>query len=78
MRYTLKANSGGIKLRIYYPNAGAYQVFANGELKAEADWDPTTGGPGALKKTKGCGENRFVGIENFLEFYLTASCEVKV
>jgi len=27
---------------------------------------------------EGCGENRFVGIENFLEFYLTAGCTVEV
>ena len=25
-----------------------------------------------------CGENRFVGIENFLEFYITRNCEIVV
>lgn len=78
MRYTLKAKTDGIKLRLYYPNAGAYQVYANDNLKAETDWDASLGSPGALTKTKGCGENRFVGVENFLEFYITAGCEIKV
>lgn len=27
---------------------------------------------------KGCGENRFVGVENFLEFILTPYCEISV
>ena len=62
MRYSLKAKTGGIKLRLYYPNAGAYQVYANGKLKTETDWDASLGNPGALTKTNGCGENRFVGI----------------
>lgn len=32
MRYTLKADDGWIQIRLYYPNAGAYQVYADGEL----------------------------------------------
>lgn len=78
MRYTLKAPSGGMKLRLYYPNAGSYQVYANGNLKEETDWDPNLGSAGELTKRKGCGENRFVGIKNFLEFYLTTGCEIRV
>jgi len=31
-----------------------------------------------LTKTKGCGENRFVGIKNFLEFYIDTGCEITV
>lgn len=78
MRYTLRANSGGTKLRLYYPNAGSYQVYANNRLVKETDWDPSIGSAGALTKTKGCGENRFVGVVNFLEFYLTTGCEIRV
>lgn len=32
MRYTLRADGGWLTLRLYYPNAGAYQVYANGIL----------------------------------------------
>lgn len=31
-----------------------------------------------MTKTKGCGENRFVGIKNFLEFYIDTGCEITV
>ena len=79
MRYTLRADGGGwLTLRLYYPNAGAYQVYANGKLQDETAWDTSIGGPGALTKRKGCGEWRFIGIQNFLEFYLTAGCEIRV
>lgn len=36
------------------------------------------GSHGELTKTKGCGENRYVGVQNFLEFYLTAQCELTI
>jgi hypothetical protein len=78
MRYTLHAEGSGMKLRLYYPNAGAYNVYANGSLKAYTPWDSDIGGPAALTKNKGCGENRFVGVVNFLEFYLTPGCEIRV
>lgn len=29
-----------------------------------------------MKKTKGCGENRFVGVENFLDFWLEPGCDL--
>lgn len=31
-----------------------------------------------LTKNEGCGENRFVGIENFLEFYITPGCVITI
>lgn len=77
MRYTLNAD-GWVTLRLYYPNAGAYQVYANGKLQEETAWDSRIGGPGELTKRKGCGEWRFIAIQNYLEFYLTTGCEVFV
>ena len=50
----------------------------NNKLKEYTEWDPALGKPGELTKKEGCGENRFVGIENFLEFYITVGCELKV
>lgn len=40
-------------------------------------WDPKLGRNAALAKRR-CGENRFVGIANILEFYLTPGCELTV
>ena len=32
---------------------------------------------GAIKQ-KFCGENRFIGVQNILEFYLTAECKLEI
>jgi len=49
----------------------------NGNLVKPTGWDETVGRNKPLAKQK-CGENRFVGIENFLEFYLTKNCKLTV
>ena len=77
MRFILKADQGGIKIKIPYPNAGSYSVSANGEYKEYTPWDKDQGRHGDLPK-QSCGENRYVGVENFLEFYITTKCEIKI
>lgn len=78
MRYTLKADGGAIKLKIKYGNPTVMKVTANGREVDETDWDRSLGQPGLLTKRKGCGEYRWVSVQNYLEFYLTAGCEVKL
>jgi hypothetical protein len=78
MRFMLDARVGASKIRIPYPVAGSIQVYANGKKKSMTPWDDTLGRNGALTKNKGCGENRFVGIENFLEFYITPGCLIEL
>ena len=78
VRFYLDARQGATKIKIPYPVAGSIQVFANGKKKSYTPWDDSLGQHAPLTKTKGCGENRFVGVENFLEFYLEADCEVRV
>lgn len=62
---------------MYYPNAGAYQVFVDGNLMPETEWDSNIGGPRPLSGAF-CGEWRFIAIQNFIEFYLTSGCELKI
>lgn len=31
-----------------------------------------------IQKNKGCGENRYVGVENILEFYMTPGCMINI
>lgn len=76
IRFNLDASVGGVKILIPYPVAGSIQVTANGKKKSYTPWDDALGRHGPLTKTKGCGENRFVGIENFLEFYISPGCEI--
>ena len=40
-------------------------------------WDPTISAPAMIKGTS-CGENRFVGIENLLEFHMSPSCNISI
>jgi len=78
MRFMLDARVGATKLRIPYPVAGSIQVYADGKKKSMTPWDDALGRNGPLTKNKGCGENRFVGIENFLEFYITPGCLIEI
>ena len=77
LRFELNADVGGVKLKIPYPVAGAYAVRVNGKLINYTDWDAELGRPAPLTKSF-CGENRYVGVENFLEFYLTTGCIVYI
>lgn len=77
MRFLLKSGieGTGIFMRIRYAEAGAYQVLVNNEVQEFTEWNTEIGMYAPLKKTK-CGENRYVGIKNFMEFYITPGCEI--
>lgn len=77
-RYKLISDVGAITIKIHYPNAGSYSIEADGVYKDYTPWDKSLGRHSPVTGKEGCGENRFVGIENFLEFYLTAGCTVEV
>jgi len=78
MRVNLDATVGGVMIKIPYPVAGSVSIKANGKKKSYTPWDEELGRNSPLTKTKGCGENRFVGIENFLEFYITPGCLIEI
>ena len=77
-RFSLIADYSGVVLRIDYPKTGTYAVTDfNGQVIAANAWDDTTKAPAAIKRSK-CGENRFIGVENILEFYITADCNLMI
>jgi len=78
MRFELTADVGGVLLKVPYPVAGSITVKVDGKAIDYTPWDEALGRHGPLTKTKGCGENRFVGIENYLEFYITPGCMVYI
>lgn len=51
MRYTLKGDMTGIKLKIPYPNAGSYQIKVDGSVISQTPWDDVNGEPSALTKS---------------------------
>jgi hypothetical protein len=80
MRYKL-INGDKLKgsvIKVPYWNAGSYEVKVNGKVISSTPWDEALGRNAPVTMRKGCGENRFVGVENFLEFYLVPDCTVYV
>jgi hypothetical protein len=78
MRYTLRADRGAIKVKVPYSTAGSYQVKVEGKAIPYTTWDSAAGAPSELSGRKGCGENRYIGVKNILEFWITAGCTVDV
>jgi len=78
MIYTLRAQSGGVKVKVQYYNAETYIVTDMNDVKYEPnEFDDAIGAQGEITKSH-CGENRFLGIDKILEFYLEAGCFVKI
>jgi hypothetical protein len=79
MRFAMHTQDSqeGSKILIPFPTTAAFTVFAN-DVKVEPNpFDDQLGRPTELEKTV-CGENRYVGIANFLEFYITPGCEIRL
>lgn len=81
MRFALFSGSiyAGTTIRIYYPSAMSRKIYKGGQLIEMNQWqewaDPPMYGP---IQQKFCGENRYIGVKNILEFYITQGCELKV
>ena len=80
MRYMIigAATNSGVKVKVPYWNAGSYEVSVDSKVIPYTPWDTKIGRNAELTLRKGCGENRFVGVQNFLEFYITPGCVVNV
>ena len=70
-KFTLHGDTTvGTKLTINYPDAGAYKIYLeDGTLAEPTDWDNQSE---TWKVPTGeyCGEHRYVGVANFLEFWI--------
>ncbi len=75
----MRSNQAATTIRIKYPKAGTYIIkdALDREIPANT-WDNNIKEPGLIKGDKGgyCGENRYVGVVNILEFYLTRGCTI--
>lgn len=77
MKFSFRGVSkqGGMIIRILYVSADSRAVLKNKEEIPYNAWDDATRAFGEVKGTK-CGENRYVGVKNLLEFYITSQCEL--
>jgi hypothetical protein len=67
--------SAGMTIRIAYPDAISQSVQVKGKTVEMNQWDKSINQYGEVKQ-RFCGENRYIGVKNILEFYITAGCEV--
>lgn len=63
---------------MHYWDAGSYAVYADGVKIEYSPWDKEKGRQSELTGLKGCGENRYLGVENILEFIMTPYCLIEV
>ena len=79
MRFKLISDdpSASMMVRIAYPSADSRQVLLNGVRVPMNEWDDRIRNNGELKFTT-CGENRYIGVKNILEFYLTSGCTLDI
>ena len=79
MRFMLNAMSrtAGVTIRIAYPSAEAREIMTDGETVEMNKWNEADSQYGEIKQSF-CGENRYLGVENILEFYITANCTILV
>jgi len=77
--FTLKTldATAAITVRIAYPGAESRQIQVGGKTIEYNAWDDALKGYGPVTG-KYCGESRFIGVQNVLEFYLPAGCTVTV
>lgn len=67
----------GMTIRIAYPNAGSFAVMLNKKLIPMNKWRDDLRNYGPITQTK-CGENRFLGIQNVLELYISSQCTLEI
>ena len=79
MQFVLHSQSktAGLTVRIPYPSAESRAIYINGNLIQPNQWDDNIQMYGEIKQ-KFCGENRYIGVQNILEFYLESGCNVVI
>jgi hypothetical protein len=79
MRFLLNGLSKtmGATLRIAYPGAESRSIVKDGSIVEMNQWDDATSAYGEIKQ-RFCGENRYIGVQNILEFYITANCTLHI
>ena len=69
--------SASMMVRIAYPSADSRQILLNGQRIPMNQWDERIRNYGAITFSF-CGENRYIGVKNILEFYLTVGCVLDI
>lgn len=79
MKYSLRSQDRqlGLTVRIAYPSAESRQILKDGQRVDMNQWDEAEKMYGSIQQ-RFCGENRYIGVKNILEFYLTEGCTLQI
>lgn len=77
--YSADLYTSGTLLTIRYPDAGAYKVYnaKDNSLAIPTDWDYDLE-TWAKPTGKYCGENRYMGVFNYLQFWIEPGCTLLI
>jgi len=78
-KYYLDSQDNSLEMivRIAYPGAESRQILKDGQRVDMNQWDEAIQQYGEVQR-RFCGENRFIGVKNILEFYLTKGCVLQI
>ncbi|CDW80878.1 ipt tig domain containing protein [Stylonychia lemnae] len=77
-RFSLFADDSAVILRIDYTKTGSYIVTDfNGNTIDSNKWNDNIKQQDLLKSQR-CGENRYLGVFNILEFFMPAGCKIMI
>lgn len=79
MKFVLRSQDprAGTTIRIAYPSAMSRAITVDGREIEYNQWDENINNYGEIKQ-KFCGENRYIGVKNILEFYITTDCDLQI
>ena len=79
MRFMFNSNNktAGMTIRIAYPSAMSRSITINDKIIEYTQWNETLHMYGPITQSY-CGENRYIGVKNILEFYLSNGCTLKI
>jgi len=78
-KFLLKSQDSraAMTVRIAYPSAMSRSILKDGQLIDMNQWDEGIRMYGEIRR-RYCGENRYIGVKNILEFYITAGCTLQI
>lgn len=79
MKFELKVDdqTAGVTIRIAYPDATSKNIVKKGQIVNYNPWIEIDKQYGPVTQSF-CGENRYIGVKNILEFYITPGCVLRV
>lgn len=67
----------GMTIRIFYPSAESRNLVKDGQIIEFNQWDELEKMYGKVQQ-RFCGENRYIGVKNIFEFYITPGCMIQI